>query len=672
MPAQDRPAAFSDERPAHGPRGSFSGGGRPSTPAGAGGFPPRVWLIFAVLGLVLIGYLGVCHYMGSSREVWFANGLDRPYNVEVNGRSQTVPPGGAVAMRLGEGTHTMHVPDPSLEIADETFDIRTSFLARPFDRTVFVVNPDRAAIVTVHSVAYVQDGAQLPDDYEVPEPDARVNQALYRFDGIHYPFQEFPSQLDSMESKYTIRKRLALGLDIAPLFELFYLGEMVGENAAVELAQRRLRHNPDDAVTLTYLQSTLSEEEMLEYLASRLDERPVNVTWHRAYQDSTERARPEFDLEAQYRDFRAAEPENRDLAYLLSRTLVDPAESVKLLRESIGEPDPSAYGHSGMAYHLLASGRFDEAIQHYDRAIELDPDNQYFPVLRQMSLLATGRLDEYLDLVRRQQQQSGSLSYFIELEVMALAAAGRMDQAEAAVARNVASLADSGVSDTAISELRGILERDLAYIRGDVEPYYAAHLERDSGLAAVIARVRAGRADEAVELVLNDGVENTVEALLAGFLAALQTDQHDVAATWLRVALLHLQAEGSRERYLADVLRGERPPDPRTMLDLAYNYEVKPLVLTTLGLRHPEHRDAFFGLAGRLNFEPEPPYQLLKSIYADPPQWLHTPSTADAATTAVAMTHALDDAMTDAATTETATAIDAGSTATDAVTTQTR
>jgi tetratricopeptide (TPR) repeat protein len=57
----------------------------------------------AVALAALVIYLGVAYERGQSRQVWLVNGLDRAYDVAVNGRRVHLPAGGHAAASLAEG-----------------------------------------------------------------------------------------------------------------------------------------------------------------------------------------------------------------------------------------------------------------------------------------------------------------------------------------------------------------------------------------------------------------------------------------------------------------------------------------------------------------------------------------------------------------------------------------
>src|SRR5439155_24851489 len=63
--------------------------------------------------------------------------------------------------------------------------------------------------------------------------------------------------------------------------------------------------DPNDPQFVALLPAFLKKEQAAELFRSRLTDRPVNVNWHRGYQEFCETAEPSHDLEAEYRGYLA-------------------------------------------------------------------------------------------------------------------------------------------------------------------------------------------------------------------------------------------------------------------------------------------------------------------------------------------------------------------------------
>jgi hypothetical protein len=67
-------------------------------------------------------------------------------------------------------------------------------------------------------------------------------------------------------------------------------------------------------------------------------------------------------------------------------------------------------------------------------------------------------------------------------------------------------------------------------------------------------------------------------------------------------------------RTVSEWLSGGETPDPKRVLTLALQPATKRIVLVATGLRFPRHRDVYFDLARKLNFDKRSPHLLLKEI----------------------------------------------------------
>jgi len=71
------------------------------------------------------------------------------------------------------------------------------------------------------------------------------------------------------------------------------------------------------------------------------------------------------------------------------------------------------------------------------------------------------------------------------------------------------------------------------------------------------------------------------------------------------------------ERYRRLFIPSAERPAPEKIVSLPLEVKFKALMLTTLGMRYPQHRAAFFPLARKLNYERSFPYHFLKDILDD-------------------------------------------------------
>src|SRR5262245_14771601 len=112
---------------------------------------PRYVAAAVLLGLIAL-YLGIAIYRGQNRPVYLVNGWTKPYTVKVNGESHQLQPGSHRRIEISEGEVTVDWPEGG--DGEQKVTIETSFFGRPFHHPVFVLNPDRTAIVEWDETVY--------------------------------------------------------------------------------------------------------------------------------------------------------------------------------------------------------------------------------------------------------------------------------------------------------------------------------------------------------------------------------------------------------------------------------------------------------------------------------------------------------------------------------------
>jgi tetratricopeptide (TPR) repeat protein len=110
-------------------------------------------------------------------------------------------------------------------------------------------------------------------------------------------------------------------------------------------------------------------------------EEDMNFTQaHRSYIDVSLQMGEEFrdELQKEYEAYLKAQPENPVIYYALGRIYADDKDQEKAFQKAI-ELDPYyPWGHFGMAYIHYIQKEFEKAIDRYEKAIELEPDEEIF------------------------------------------------------------------------------------------------------------------------------------------------------------------------------------------------------------------------------------------------------------------------------------------------------
>jgi hypothetical protein len=332
---------------------------------------------------------------------------------------------------------------------------------------------------------------------------------------------------------------------------------------------------------------------MIDLLEPRLDERPVLVEWHRAYQTLMEKAHPETDLRPRYRKLLEADKTNPDLMYLLGRVDPDLDAMDKLYRKAAAASPPSAYALYGLGYLAMSEGRFEAAIQFFEKGLPLATEKTAFETYYHDALFAAGKYDVLLTKL----QQAG---HFPERKVRSLrqalrvyAARGQQDLAKQKIAETIVQLGAGGnlkFGDT----LRSL----YALYAGDVEGYLKS--QDASSFAGEFLRRNYQKAAGLVQAEDHSAVE--CRGLL--YLAASRARNSEAAAEAQWDELLQLlEAGGREERLFAEVLKGEKPLDVAAVSKQPIEPDKKRVLLLVLAQRNPAQAADLIKLAKKLDYQ---------------------------------------------------------------------
>jgi hypothetical protein len=135
------------------------------------------------------------------------NGSARAYDVDIDGKTVTVMPYAPVSIDgVGEGEHTMtlraaHLAAPHVE----RFTMEpTTFMLRALRDDVFVLNPDRSALLLHESMRYGREG-----DDDTNWAHALSGELVTHVDA-HYVFTPFPSSIQEKLYQSNVRRRLSM------------------------------------------------------------------------------------------------------------------------------------------------------------------------------------------------------------------------------------------------------------------------------------------------------------------------------------------------------------------------------------------------------------------------------------------------------------------------------
>jgi tetratricopeptide (TPR) repeat protein len=579
--------------------------------------PYNAKLVWGVAALLLVGffvvYCVVAYQKGASRIIYLVNGLSRPYTVLVDSEPYAVAAGRSLKVNIAEGEIVVEVDDDILDFPAETYEIKTPFFKRPFLEKAFVINPDTVALVFCSVVYY----AENPENAPMGEHKLFIGGSFYVFDDVDYVFEPLPDVVSLPGGSPVAKRRLSLAEDQGVAKE--YLSTVItnyhDEQTAIECLKKRVRFDPDDEYFLFELYSKLGAEEFIDVIKPGLDVRPIRMNWHRFYQEAREKLSPECDLASEYKKFLEKNPDSSDLKYLLARVIKDPKEALVLLKESVSGAEPCAYGYYGLSYQKMSAGEFEEALPLVEKAMELDPENDLMRQYRYDVLRAGRQYDEAIKYCRKKQGEMGLVFAWVNEEIRLQLLRGEAEKAQQ-VFDKWAERSRKVVGEEIIEEMSNLVSLTSAYVSGDIKGYGEKLTQpMDPNEQFILALNLKEPVDE--NFVHQVKPKNPYTYLLS-YIHEHRLGNAESAEKYLSAAAEMLAQKPWPESVFAEALTDEGDVDPEELCSLVMEVKSKVILLTALGVRYPKHREVFFGLADKLNYDVVFPYHFIKSIHGKP------------------------------------------------------
>jgi tetratricopeptide (TPR) repeat protein len=562
---------------------------------------PRYVAAAVFLGLIAL-YLGVALYRGENRRVYLVNGWTKAYTVKVNGEPHQLQPGQAKKIEVSEGEVTVDWPDGG--DGEQKATIETSFWGRPFHRPVFVLNPDRTALLEWDETVYSATAV----DPEHPQ-EFSAGKLLHHFKGVDYEFEPFPAQIQAEAGSQITKTRVGLVQFASSGERVTRAMDVLPPEQASAYLKRLLQLDPDDTFALAAAISSVPPKEAVEFVRTRLGDRPVRVEWHRSYQYLMDIIEPGIDLRPEYRKLVEETKRAPDAVYLLARLEQGP-EGDKLYEEAATAKPPSAMACAGLSFRYLSRGDFDKALQWASKARDLAPAD---PVSQQRyvnAILAAGKWPELLKATEPRPGNVGGPGFF-HARLTALVATGENGAAEAEITRAstpqfVGQLTPSAAKMAA--ELRITFEMILAAVKRDRAKYLelSARLSIKDQFVDNFLRgnYKAAAVDSVKSAVTKSARDWEQEATRAGllYLAGVKTKDAAFAdAVWKQFGEALARGDKDARGYAAFV--NGKALDPVWAKSSTIQPSLKRVVLAALARKFPEHAKELDPLAKKLDFE---------------------------------------------------------------------
>jgi tetratricopeptide (TPR) repeat protein len=591
-----------------------------ATGAAASALPPRRvnfkpalgWAVAVVVALIAV--FGSNYYVSQNRTLQIVSGFDQPVTVEVAGRgSVTLSQPGRHELQLSEGAYRATVRGAVTQAVD--FVIAANFFDRWFKKPVWVLNAGGSALLLVESSVYSASPAEGGGGYRFHfgEPFLFVPQ-------VDYPFEPFPEQIrvDS-QSKQVGKSRIGL-FPAGPVPGFYGLAADGRMAEALKLAEWAFRRHPEDTtLLLPYLglaQASQREAQSRALLAEAVQRRPIEIQWHRAYQELRSNRKELPALLEEYDALLKADPANSALLYLRGRLCTSKREAIPLYERAIDRNPTNAFAQFALGMTYASTPDWSRARAPLSRAAELMPGEDQFEeglFEARLALQDYGPMEKEL----RAELQKDPAHYAAALRLGLVLLAQNQREAADAVAADYARQVSAALQQAADPFMASLRAR-LAYAAGDFESALT-NTAKLNVAAAQFYRVRvlaeSGRAKEAAQFLetAQDGFSDPFDAL-AFSLACARAGETALAETWQTKALGKLTEGRADAAAAAEMLQRAQPVPLAEALDLSLTPRHRAILLVALAEGSPTDAAALRALARQLNVTREFPYHLVNQL----------------------------------------------------------
>ncbi|EDY83186.1 hypothetical protein VDG1235_2810 [Verrucomicrobiia bacterium DG1235] len=564
--------------------------------------------VFIVPG-VLLFFLGNFLQKAASstpENVYLVNGLDRAYEVYVNDELVRLPPQSRVttsAIKYAE--NTIRPAPGSLPIEQSTFSVDSvGFLSRAFDDSVFVINPDRAALLSWERTVYAVNPV---DDFKYK---IHTGKLLHSYDKIDYAFADFPEEVSMPSSSsrvYKTRLNFFTGWSSQDIVSTLLNNELEAELQAYLAAA--LRFEKDDRILIATGSQQLDEEHFFELAQPHLDERPVNVEWHR-YTQNAQESDDETKLVDHYRKLYEADPNNNQLAYLYARIEPDPKRSEELMLKAANSSQPSGYANYGLSYFYMMEGDFELALHYSEKSLKWMDASQGPEYTRRISQFGLG-LHESIAEECDEKLEFGFNAIALYDYLYAMSKLGESDKAIKRLDDELAAWqATNGASSLNTDEFRRYFDQALMLAHGNRTGYADVARRGSSANEKFQSQVLDGKLETASFTINAAPADFDATDQLLLYILLDKSGNEALASEHREKAVQALSQQSMDEQKWAQWLAGKIQPSVAEAVHTSANFEMMHLLLSayahSLGedgyayaahARKLQHRESFYTLA---------------------------------------------------------------------------
>lgn len=576
--------------------------------------------------LVFLAFVGYSVYKQFNRQIYVVNGLSVPYDVQIGEQSLHLEPYANVPFSISEGTHSLSWTIDGQQVEAEPFTIQSSFWRRPFlGNDSHVINPDMGALLAKETIHY----AVQPQDAPPGFGQYNAGHDRYEFGFVDFQFVEFPKTVKIPEGKEKFVKRLRVTTytNDRGSYELQFnmLSQLDTPTDSTIAALQRGLYDPREGLLLQVALRLIDQNTARAKLDPWLKVRPPIVRIHRAYQNLMETTDPNHDLIGEYRQLLQGEPTSAEFKYLLARLVVDPEESDRLLNEALqGSELVAARARMAQSFAQFTSGQFEPALQMLRGVPQLPELGEEVEFQISDNLLALGKYDELIALITAKRPiQELPMSQIATVLRCAVASQGGVALATEYRDKFLRGLANDGAKYEVRESWSKALSEVIVTASGDLDQWSAFPREEVAPdvhcLQEIVAKNYVAAADVLDKEVLAISDDDLVTLHLLLYTLASQAGQSDLAKQQKDQAVSLLSLLDADSRYLATELADAGVSKPDWVVRLGMTPHQKRVILTALGIRYPEHKQQYFELAKKLNFQLDATRFVLERAFAAQP-----------------------------------------------------
>jgi len=576
----------------------------------------RIAVLAGAAVVALVGFTFGMSYLANHRTLHVVNGLPQPITVAIDDRPPlTVGPNQKTDLTLPEGDHRAVVQQPPGDWPPVEFRMHTPWLTRWFRKPAFVLDPTRSAALVWEQATY----REVPQPEDKQQGKLSLGEPFVEYNHIDYLFGEFPQQINLERGSAVVKTRLAR-LPLEPVRALAVASEIDKTIDVLPYAEAHLRARPENPLLVQVYGALAMRRQAVPHclavLASRLDQRPVLVHWHRIYQDLSRLDASPPDLFPRYDSYLKSDPDNASLLYLRGRLEPHRETAFPWYERAIAADGSNPFPWMARALYFLGAGEFPQAKQACMEACRLKPDDlQYAECFREIRIamreyaaleaelrgqLANPRGEPQLAVYRHLMEL-----YFLQGNQHGVRLLQRNFFRQFQDARTASQ--ESLLLNLEVMSLQGNFQQMLERARtSSLPPARTARYVYQ-------ARVELGQMDA---LPTFDSQDDTIP-LQPGYLQLctalgwLQQGNADRAAAARQQALDVLAQGNLQDRQTAELLRKSPQIEWTAVESLLLDPQQKALVVTALAESCPDQRENLLTLAGKLNYHLVFPHHLI-------------------------------------------------------------